>query len=114
MFTYDFSPTAKKQIAARSLKPQNCTRCRFNCADKVPENIRLAIFNLFYDENMVYEMKRDFICKHIDVQPVSKRYSGSFIIGKDIICCRIESKVSSDVLLAGVCFPLLSVTSKVP
>jgi thiamine monophosphate kinase len=36
------------------------------------------------------------------------------IIGKDIICCRIESKVSSDVLLAGVCFPLLSVPSKVP
>ena len=34
-----FSPTAKKQIAARSLKPHNCTRCKFNCADKVPENI---------------------------------------------------------------------------
>jgi hypothetical protein len=64
----------------------------------VPENIRLEIFNLFYDENMVYERKRDFICRHIEVQPVSKRYS----------------KVSSDVLLAGVCFPLLSVPSKVP
>jgi hypothetical protein len=23
-------------------------------------------------------MNRDFICKHIDVQPVSKRYSGSY------------------------------------
>lgn len=73
-----FSPTAKKQIAARSLKPHNCTRCRFNCADKVPENIRLEIFYLFYDENMVYERKRDFICRHIEVQPVSKRYSISY------------------------------------
>jgi hypothetical protein len=27
---------------------------------------------------MVYERKRDFICRHIEVQPVSKRYSGSY------------------------------------
>jgi hypothetical protein len=80
-----------------AVSPTNCTRCRFNCADKVPENIRLEMFCLLYDENMVYERKRDLS-----------------IIGKDIICCRIESKVSSDVLLGGVCFPPLSVPSKVP
>ena len=27
---------------------------------------------------MVYERKRYFICRHIEVQPISKRYSGSY------------------------------------
>jgi hypothetical protein len=52
--------------------------------------------------------------KEENIHQPTKHLMWLSIIGKDLICCRIESKVSSDVLLAGVCFPLLSVPSKVP
>lgn len=73
-----FSPTTKKSVPAKALKPQSCTTCRFQCSTKVSEDVRSEISKSFYNADRTFERKRDFICRHIVVQPVSKRYSRSY------------------------------------
>ena len=73
-----FSPHTKQMVKPKSLKPHNCLKCKFNCATKVPDNVRTEIFESFNEESMTYERKRDFICRHIVVTPVTDRYGKTY------------------------------------
>lgn len=73
-----FSPTTKKSVPAKALRPHSCTTCRFECSKQVPEDVRSEISKSFYNADRTFERKRDFICRHIVVQPVSKIYSRSY------------------------------------
>ena len=67
------SPANKKLVPAKCLKPMDCTACRYKCSTKVSQVTRQNIFDHYYSPQMTYERKRDFICRHIEVKPTSKR-----------------------------------------
>ena len=67
-----FSPHTKQMVKPKSLKPHNCLKCKFNCATKVPDNVRTEIFESFYEESMTYERKR--IRQHIESFPVMESH----------------------------------------
>ena len=72
------SATTKRTMPAKSVQPHNCNKCRYKCSQKVSENIRQNIFDLYYSDGMTFERKRDFICQHISIKPTSKRYGRSY------------------------------------
>ena len=72
------SPSTKKIVKAKSVKPSNCINCRYKCDENVTESIRAKLFDSFYHESMTYERKRDFICRHVSVKPTSKRYAKTY------------------------------------
>lgn len=72
------SPSTKKTVEAKFVKPSNCTNCRYKCAENVTESIRENLFESFYDQSMTYERKRDFICRHVLVKATSKRYAKTY------------------------------------
>ena len=67
------SPGNKKTIPAKCLKPMDCSTCRYKCTTKVTQETRQKLFDHYYSPQMTYERKRDFICRHIEVKPTSKR-----------------------------------------
>jgi len=60
----EYQSVTGKNIDAKCLKPHGCTKCRFNCANKVDDDTRLTIFNEYWNLQS-YERQRDFICSHV-------------------------------------------------
>ncbi len=72
------SAANKRVIASKSVQPANCNNCKNKCLENVPEETRLNIFNYYYDKDMTFERKRDFICQHIEIRATSKRYGRTY------------------------------------
>ena len=61
-----------KTVQNRSVKPQNCEKCRFKCNTKFTEDEREQIFQTYYALE-TYERQRSFICDMIlKVTPARK------------------------------------------
>jgi hypothetical protein len=48
----------------RSVQPIDCSKCRFKCSSKIPENAREYINSIYWGLN--YERQRAFIAQHVE------------------------------------------------
>ena len=53
-----------KTVGKRSVKPQNCEKCKFKCNTKFTEVERAQIFQTYYSLE-TYDRQRRFICDMI-------------------------------------------------
>ncbi|MCG8048777.1 MAG: OTU family ubiquitin thioesterase, partial [Candidatus Thiodiazotropha endolucinida] len=65
------SDKSKKSVAPRQVLPSSCNNCKNKCAEKVNEETRHKLFQSYYDQDMTFERKRDFICQHVEIQATS-------------------------------------------
>lgn len=59
-------------IPARKIK-EPCTNCRKQCLERVPQELREKIFNMFWSKEMTWEKKRQYIEDCIEENAVKKR-----------------------------------------
>lgn len=73
VFGKSYVSESGKQVDNRSTKPEDCSKCRFKCNEKVSEECRKHIFTFYYSIGS-YERQRDFICEMITiVKPVRSK-----------------------------------------
>ena len=60
----EYESTTGKTVKARGIKQHSCSKCRFNCADKVSEDEGLSLFNDYWNLKS-YERQRDYICSRV-------------------------------------------------
>lgn len=61
----EYTSCTGKTMNAKSVKPIDCSKCRFRCSDKMSEEDRKDIFSLYYGMSS-YEHQRQFLCQMID------------------------------------------------
>ncbi|KAK7466800.1 hypothetical protein BaRGS_00037116 [Batillaria attramentaria] len=65
--------TAKGKVKkARAVQPIDCSKCRFHCSEKIPEETRQAIHTLYWNLGS-YERQRAFIAQHVDQNEVKAK-----------------------------------------
>lgn len=68
----EYNTKERKAVPKRSVKPQNCEKCRFKCNTKFTEVERAQIFQTYYSLE-TYDRQRRFICDMIlKVTPAQK------------------------------------------
>ena len=55
----EYESSTGKTVKARGIKQHSCSKCRFNCADKVSEDERLSLFNDYWNLKS-YQRQRDY------------------------------------------------------
>ena len=79
--TYD---NAKgKHLPARSVKPINCSKCKYKCSEKVNETDRQRIFETLWDLNS-HEQQRQYLCQHVFDKLTQGKSNQKKRCGKDI------------------------------
>ena len=53
-----------KTVPAKMVQPCNCTKCRYKCTEKFPDNVRTKIFTEFY-ELADYSRQKDYVVNHV-------------------------------------------------
>lgn len=61
-----------KNIAAKAVK-SGCAPCRRNCTEKIPDKLRKQIFKEYWSEEKNWDVKRQFVCSHIESKPTERR-----------------------------------------
>ena len=69
-----YTSSTGSDMDAKSVKPIDCSRCRFRCSDKMTEEDRNTIFSLYYGMSS-YEQQRQFLCQMVDSED-PKRCTG--------------------------------------
>jgi len=62
----EYVSKAGATVPARSVKSKDCQKCRFRCSEKVPEEERQNIFDLYWQLGD-YDKQRSFICSNVSV-----------------------------------------------
>ena len=56
---------------ARSVQPIDCSKCRFRCSEKIPEETRQAIHKVYWNLAS-YERQRAFIAQHVEQNDIKQ------------------------------------------
>lgn len=65
----EYITSSGKLKKARSVQPIDCSKCRFRCSEKIPEETRQAIHTLYWNLGS-YERQRAFIAQHVEQNEV--------------------------------------------
>jgi len=60
----EYISTTGKVMGAKSVRPHNCQKCKFKCAENFTEEERQEIFTLYYNLGS-YERQRQYICEMV-------------------------------------------------
>lgn len=61
-----------KKIIAKAIK-SGCAPCRKNCTAIISEDTRKQIFKEYWSEGKNWDIKRQFICSHVESKPTERR-----------------------------------------
>ena len=70
----EYISSSGKKVPKRTLKPIDCSGCKFKCSMKISEEQRQSLFATYWGKEN-YALQREFICQNITVSDVKRSSS---------------------------------------